>query len=207
MILEAYTNTWSMCLASFLFFVVVAAAAQWLPLPKRDIVLPSKASFWITLCIGFALLALCLTLIDKPRISASEVTLEWMFMFSAFLGIPAALPFLGAAVWALAHAMREEPSPLSELGLVGLASFAIGCAASNVHDIAWCGAITQGFSAHHAAGYDLDYFVGFGSWFGISREILADYKVPKVIRLVAELPLTGAGKLDRSAVVTAFADR
>jgi fatty-acyl-CoA synthase len=33
---------------------------------------------------------------------------------------------------------------------------------------------------------------------------LADYKVPKHIRQVAELPLTGAGKLNRNAVVTIF---
>ena len=31
----------------------------------------------------------------------------------------------------------------------------------------------------------------------VCREHLADYKVPKQIRIAAELPLTGAGKLDR----------
>lgn len=36
------------------------------------------------------------------------------------------------------------------------------------------------------------------------RNHLADYKVPQNIRLVAELPLTGAGKLNRQAVVTLF---
>ncbi|HRE53727.1 MAG TPA: AMP-binding protein [Candidatus Competibacter sp.] len=36
------------------------------------------------------------------------------------------------------------------------------------------------------------------------REHLAGYKVPKQIRLVAELPLTGAGKLNRHAVVAMF---
>ncbi len=35
-------------------------------------------------------------------------------------------------------------------------------------------------------------------------EYLADYKVPKRIREVAELPLTGAGKLNRHAVAAAF---
>jgi fatty-acyl-CoA synthase len=34
------------------------------------------------------------------------------------------------------------------------------------------------------------------------RDHLADYKVPKHIRPVAELPLTGAGKLNRHAVIT-----
>jgi fatty-acyl-CoA synthase len=36
------------------------------------------------------------------------------------------------------------------------------------------------------------------------REYLADYKVPKHIKPVAELPLTGAGKLNRHAVVALF---
>ena len=36
------------------------------------------------------------------------------------------------------------------------------------------------------------------------QDFLADYKVPKHIRPVAELPLTGAGKLNRSAVATLF---
>ena len=36
------------------------------------------------------------------------------------------------------------------------------------------------------------------------RDVLADYKVPKRIRPVAELPLTGAGKLNRHAVVALF---
>jgi fatty-acyl-CoA synthase len=36
------------------------------------------------------------------------------------------------------------------------------------------------------------------------RESLADYKIPRHIRPVAELPLTGAGKLNRQAVVALF---
>jgi fatty-acyl-CoA synthase len=36
------------------------------------------------------------------------------------------------------------------------------------------------------------------------RDFLADYKIPKHIRPVTELPLTGAGKLNRQAVVTMF---
>lgn len=36
----------------------------------------------------------------------------------------------------------------------------------------------------------------------ICREYLADYKVPKQIKPVSELPLTGAGKLNRNAVIT-----
>ena len=37
------------------------------------------------------------------------------------------------------------------------------------------------------------------------RDFLADYKVPKQIRPVAELPLTAVGKLNRNAVVAMFA--
>ncbi|HRX70097.1 MAG: AMP-binding protein [Candidatus Competibacteraceae bacterium] len=36
------------------------------------------------------------------------------------------------------------------------------------------------------------------------RDLLAGYKIPKHIRPVTELPLTGAGKLNRQAVVTMF---
>ncbi len=36
------------------------------------------------------------------------------------------------------------------------------------------------------------------------RDFLADYKVPRHIRTVAELPLTGAGKLNRQVVATLF---
>ncbi len=36
------------------------------------------------------------------------------------------------------------------------------------------------------------------------RDSLADYKVPKQIKTVAQLPLTGAGKLDRNAVPALF---
>jgi fatty-acyl-CoA synthase len=39
------------------------------------------------------------------------------------------------------------------------------------------------------------------------RNYLADYKVPKQIQSVAELPLTSAGKLNRNAVVTMFSQR
>jgi fatty-acyl-CoA synthase len=38
----------------------------------------------------------------------------------------------------------------------------------------------------------------------VCREVLADYKVPKRIRAVSELPLTGAGKLNRNAVPAMF---
>ena len=36
------------------------------------------------------------------------------------------------------------------------------------------------------------------------RDYLADYKVPRQIRPVTELPLTGAGKLNRHAVAVQF---
>ncbi|HUM92424.1 MAG TPA: p-hydroxycinnamoyl-CoA synthetase, partial [Candidatus Competibacter sp.] len=36
------------------------------------------------------------------------------------------------------------------------------------------------------------------------RDYLADYKVPKQIRPATELPLTGAGKLNRHAVAVRF---
>lgn len=173
--LEAYGKTWSMCFVFLLFFASVAMLARRLRLPQFDCDIPAKRSAWLCAVPGFLLLALCLTLIDKPKFPMTDVTAEWLFMFSAFLGIPAALPLITGGIWALAHHMQELPLRLSSLALLMLGTFALGCAASNLHDLAWCGAITDGYTKHFAAGYDLDYFVACGQYFGIPRETLGDY--------------------------------
>jgi hypothetical protein len=56
-----------------------------------------------------------------------------------------------------------------------------------IHEVVWCGAITDWYLHHHKAGYGLDYFVAFGRPFGISREVLADYAAlgPCALVLVA----------------------
>jgi hypothetical protein len=174
-LLEAYGKTWNMCLALSLFFAGVAVLAYFMKAKDMDFQIPSWIVFWACLASAFVVFSVCLTLIDKPHFAASEVTLNWLFMFSAFLGIPVALPMLAGMVWALAHHIHREPLNASSLALLMLGTFAIGCAVSNVHDVIWCGAITDGYTHHFQAGYDLDYFVGFGRKFGISREVLADY--------------------------------
>jgi len=174
-ILEAYGQTWNMCLAMLLFFVAVALLARFLNARCLDFDIPSRGVFWVCVVLAFILMSICLTLIDKPRFAVSDVALDWMFMFSAFLGIPATLPLLAGAIWASAHRLYRMPVQASSLTLVMLGMFAIGCAASNIHDVVWCGAITGWYARHQAAGYDLDYFVAFGNMFGISREVLADY--------------------------------
>ena len=76
-----------------------------------------------------------------------------------------------------AAALRTQDAVVgaASLALVMRGTFGLGCAASNIHDVAWCAAITDNFTKHFAAGFDLDYFVAFGNKFGISREVLADY--------------------------------
>jgi hypothetical protein len=96
-------------------------------------------------------------------------------MLFSFLGIPLTIPMLTGAIWALSRGVHNERTPLSELVLVMLAGFGLGCAASNIHDIAWCGVITNWYTQPFEAGYDLVVFATVGQWFGISEEVLYDY--------------------------------
>ncbi len=175
MIIEAYTNTWNLCAAFLLFFAAVAVLAHWFRAPRLDFQIAARRTFWTCLIPGFGLLAVCLTLIDKPHFHVSAITNDWLFMFSAFLGVPVAVPLLAGAAWASAHGVQRTPVQASSFALVLLGTFGLACAASNIHDVVWCGVITEGYTRHHPAGYDLDVFVAFGERFGISREILADY--------------------------------
>lgn len=175
MFAEAYVKTWPVCLVFLAFFTVVASIAYWLRAERFDFTVPPRPAFWCCLVPGFVLMAVCLTLVDKPHFAISEVDKDWLFMFSAFLGIPVALPMLMGAIWAAAHRLVRAPLKASSFALVMLGSFAIGCATSNIHDVVWCGTYTGAFTHHVKAGYDLDYFVAFGGYFGITRDVLADY--------------------------------
>jgi len=175
LLFETYAKTWPMCLASLAVFWGVAALAWWFRAPRLERALPAKAVLWAALIPGFVLLAVCLTLVDKPHFDLSAETKDWLFMFSAFLGIPVAVPLLMCAVWALAHHVRGETVKRSGLVLVALIGLGLGGAASNIHDVVWCGVITDGFTQHFKAGYDLDVFVAFGNLFGIADEVLQDY--------------------------------
>jgi len=175
LILDAYTKTWTMCLFSYGFFAVVAVLVTFFRAPRLDFQLPRRFIFRVCLLAWFSVLSICLTLIDKPRIGISKEMLDWMFMFCAFLFIPVSIPLLVGAIWALIHDLNRETMRVSSFCLVMLTAFALGCAASNIHDIVWCGVITNGYTEHFKAGYDLDVFVAFAEKFGITREIAADY--------------------------------
>jgi hypothetical protein len=172
---ETYAATWPMCAASFAFFLLVAALTWWVSIPRLDPALPPKIIYRLCLAAWFVLLAVCLTLIDKPHFALSKTAKEWLFMFSAFLGVPVSVPFLAGAVWSLARQSGGGTVKLSMLVLVMLGSFSLACAASNIHDIVFCAVITNGYEIHYKSGFDLDLFVAFGRGFGIPAERLADY--------------------------------
>jgi len=198
MFFEAYIETWPMGLLSLAVLWGVAALAWWFRAPRLDRLLPAKGVFWACVVPGFVVLALCLTLIDKPHFDVSAETKNWLFIFSAFLGIPLAVPLLLCAVWALAHQVRGEKARLSSLALVALVGLGLGGSASNLHDVLWCGIITDGYTQHFKAGYDLDLFVAFGNLFGIPDEVLQDYATlgPYTVLLVlGELTVAAAALL------------
>lgn len=172
---EAYLLLWPLCLILVAFFAIVL----WLLWRGRNTVpvatFDAMRAFWTCAGGGVLLLALCLTLIDKPLLGNTEESKEWLFMFSAFLGIPLAVPLFTGAAWALAHHQLHAPMQASPFGLILLGSFALGTAASNLHDVLWCATYTGGFIHHAAAGYDLDFFVAAGAPFGIDRARMADY--------------------------------
>jgi hypothetical protein len=172
---DAFIKTGPMCFFSFAFFVLVAIMAMNVRIRQLNFHLPSGFIAYSFFIIWVILSGICLTLIDKPHFDMTPVMKDWLFMFSAFLGIPVTVPLMSGGVWALAHHLKGQKVTLSSLALISLAGFAMGCAASNIHDVVWCGVITDGYSQHHAAGYDLDLFVAFGQMFGIPREVSADY--------------------------------
>jgi hypothetical protein len=172
---NAYVQTWPMCLAMFLFFVAISLLVLFHRVARAQREWAPRRVFWANLALWFVMMSAVMTLIDKPRLDYSPETLDWFFMVSAFLGIPLSMPFLAGVVWAAACSTMGKKVRLSDLALISLAAFGLGCAVSNVHDVAWCSAITKGYTQHHMAGYDLDVFVGFARWFGIPREVSADY--------------------------------
>jgi hypothetical protein len=175
LIFQTYARMWPMLIA-IIVLIIVLATLTWrarLPRFERNLrpgrVLGSCLGAWLVLA------SVCLTLIDEPYFNVSKEVKNWMFMFSAFLGIPLTMPLLAGMVWAWGCRMRNEPVKLGALVLVMLAAFWLGCAASNVHDIVWCGVITDGFMKHYAAGTDIAFFYVPATWLGIPKAVAADY--------------------------------
>ncbi len=172
---EAYTKTTGMCLGFVIFFGVISLLAYFLKVKKLNFGIPARVAFWACMVHGFILLTVCLTLIDEPRWNLPHEILSWMFMFSAFLGIPVVMPLFAGIVWASACRLLKTPVQVGPFALVMLGAFALGCAASNIHDVVWCASVTDTYAQHKAAGYDLDFFVALGNKFSIAREVTADY--------------------------------
>ena len=158
---------------------------------------------WSCLIAWLILASVCLTLIDEPYFNVSKEVKNWMFMLSAFLGIPLTMPLLAGMVWAWGCRLRNESVRAGGAGARHAGCFRLGCAASNVHDIVWCGVITDGFRKHYVAGSDIAFFYVPVTWLGIPKSVAADYASlgPFAIIFVAgELAIvaTAFARLNRS---------
>lgn len=168
-------HAWLLCLAFAAFFVAVAAAAWWIPWSKWHRSVSSGCTFIVFVMLWVITMGACLTFVDSPHLDLSKEAIDWLFMVSSFLGIPLTIPLLTGAICAFSRGLRNERTPLPELVLIMLAGFGLGCAASNIHDVVWCGVITEWYTQSYKAGYDLVVFATVGQWFGISEKVLYDY--------------------------------
>jgi hypothetical protein len=175
LILQTYARMWPMVIAFIALVIALIALTSRLRLPRLERNLRPSPVLWSCLSAWLLLASVCLTLIDEPYFNISKEIKNWLFMFSAFLGIPLTMPLLAGMVWAWTCRLRNEPVPLGTLVLVMLAAFWLGCAASNIHDIVWCGVITDGFAKQHAAGTDIAFFYVPATWLGIAKPVAADY--------------------------------
>jgi len=203
LIFETYARMWPMIIGIVALVIAIMGLIWCVRVPRFEQPLRPGRVLWSCLIAWLILASVCLTLIDEPYFSVSQNVKNWMFMLSAFLGIPLTMPLLAGMVWAWGCRLRNESVALGALVLVMLAAFWLGCAASNVHDIVWCGVITDGFRKHYGAGSDIAFFIEPATWFGIPRSVAADYASlgPFAIIFVAgELAIfaTAFARLNRS---------
>lgn len=175
LVFDTYARMWPMLIGIIAFFCLIVGLIGRLRIPSLERPLRAGCVAWSCVVSWLVLASICLTLIDEPYWNISQEIKNWMFMLSAFLGIPLTMPLLGGFVWAWQCRLRNEPVPCGALVLVMLCGFWLGCAASNMHDIVWCGTITDGFMKHYHAGSDIAFFIEPAKWFGIPEEIAADY--------------------------------
>jgi small basic protein len=175
LIFETYARMWPMIIGIVALFIAIMGLIWCVRVPRFEQPLRPGRVLWSCLIAWLILASVCLTLIDEPYFNVSKDVKNWMFMLSAFLGIPLTMPLLAAMVWAWGCRLRNESVALGALVLVMLAAFWLGCAASNVHDIVWCGVITDGFTKHYGAGSDIAFFIEPAKWFGIPKSVAADY--------------------------------
>ena len=186
--LQTFQAIWPLCVALGVFFALVSWAALCLSIPRLNCMLNSWRVFWSSLITWLIFMSIVMTLIDSPHLNLSKGAIDMLFMVSAFLGLPMSVPLLAVGLWALTYALRNERVPLASLVWVMLGTFGLGTAMSNVHDILWCGIITEGFTKHFAAGPDLVVFAFVGRLFGISDKVMYDYAT---LGLCAVLLVTG----------------
>jgi len=175
LIFQTYARMWPMVAGILVLVIALIGLTLRLRLPLLERNLRPGSVLWPCLVAWLILASVCLTLIDEPYFNVSKEVKNWMFMLSAFLGIPLTMPLLAGMVWAWGCRLRSESVPLGTLVLVMLAAFWLGCAASNIHDIVWCGVITDGFTKHHPAGTDIAFFYVPATWLGIPKPVAADY--------------------------------
>jgi small basic protein len=203
LIIETYARMWPMIIGIVALVIAIMGLIWRVRIPRFERPIRPNRVLWSCLIAWLILASVCLTLIDEPYFNVSKEVKNWMFMFSAFLGIPLTMPLLAGMVWAWGCRLRNESVALGALVLVMLAAFWLGCAASNVHDIVWCGVITDGLRKHYGAGSDIAFFYVPATWLGIPKSVAADYAAlgPFAIIFVAgELAIvaTAFARLNRS---------
>ena len=198
LIFETYARMWPMIIGIVALVIAIMGLIWRARLPRFERLLRPGRVLWSCLIAWLILASVCLTLIDEPYFNVSKEVKNWMFMLSAFLGIPLTMPLLAGMVWAWGCRLRNESVALGALVLVMLAAFWLGLAASNVHDFVWCGVITDGFRKHYGAGSDIAFFYGPATWLGIPKSVAADYAALGPFALIFV-----AGEL--AIVATAFA--
>jgi hypothetical protein len=191
-VLYAYQNTWTLCLGLIAFLAVLCGLAQWLRLPGGKRMVNPRLVFWPATILWLVAMSVITTLIDSPYLPVSHEAIVWLFMLSAFLGLPLTVPPFALAIWSLHAAARGERVRLSTLCLLSLGAFALGAFTSNMHDVLWCGIITHGYSQPYPAGGDLAFFYAVARLFPIPEKIYADYATfgsCMIIMVLGELAL------------------
>ncbi len=175
LVLQTLLHVWPLTLFIAGLFGLLTFLTLRLRMGRRDWECAPMPVFYLLIAAWFLLLSLLLTLIDEPRLDALKGIESLAFMVSAFLGIPLSIPLLAVAVHARVSALHGRRLGLGAALLMALGTFALGLAASNIHDIVWCGAITEGFAKNFKAGADLDAFAWLGVRLGIDDGTMYDY--------------------------------
>ena len=192
LLFQAYGNTWPLCLGLVAFLVGLSGLAHGLKCSRGNRTLDAHRLFWVSLLCWLVFMSIITTLIDSPYLPVPHEVIVWLFMLSAFLGLPLSMPPLAVAVWALFAAARGERVRLSTLCLLSLGAFALGAVTSNMHDVLYCGIITHGYAQPYPAGGDLAFFYAVARLFAIPDKVSADYATfgaCMIIMVMGELAL------------------